>query len=272
MDAIAFAGCSYVSGYGLNAENYSDSKSSPYLWVNLCHQNIPQFKKLKLINISHEGSSNTEIFEQSVDIISKNKNLKYLICCWTSVPRYSFHAGFELYDTTVYMINESKQRTHKLNNTIIGEKYLQDLVDRINTLHHLQDEIVKLVKYINILTRLTKEKKIRFFNVNSLCPWDNNFFIQKDLENLLPSDLTKFTQKEILNVDTRSDQEIMALYQLQHQMYNDVGGIQRESWINLYDSYKSMCVDVNYDKKHPGIKSNQIFSDFVTKEIIKKIN
>jgi hypothetical protein len=270
MNAIAFAGCSYVAGYGLNPKNHSDSKSSPYLWVNLCHQKILQFKKLELINISYEGSSNTEIFEQAVEIISKNKNLKYLICCWTSMPRYSFRAGFELYDTTISM--ENKQRIHHLNDTIISEKYLQDLVDRINTLHHLQHEIVKLIKYTNILTNLTKEKQIKFFNVNSLCPWDNKFFIQKDLENLLPSDLTKFTQKEILNVDTRSDQEIIALYQLQHQMYNDVGGIQSKNWINLYNSYHNMCVDVNYDKLHPGIKSNQIFSDFFTREITKKIN
>lgn len=270
MPCVVFTGCSFTAGFGLNKDDHNNSKKSKHLWVNLCHQNIPKLSSIELVNSAVSGSSNTDIFEQAIDAISKYKHLKYLICCWTSMPRYSFHVGFELYETKVLLV--AQQRTHNLNKTTINKKYLQNLLNRLKVLHHLQYEIVRLIKYINVLIRLCTEKQIEFINVNSLCPWDKDFFVKQPSANIKPSGFTAFTQKEILSVDSRDDEEIFKLYDLQHTMYDDAGGVHANRWINLYNPLYQNIIDVNYDNLHPGIKSNELFYQIFARRIENIIN
>lgn len=256
MKLLVVGGCSFTTGYGLNQKDpNSDYKESPDLWINLCHKNIEKLSTLELKNVGQSGASNTEIFENLVSVISRTNNIELVICGWTSMPRYNFNVGFELYDTSAsFNIN----RTHGTNKADISGKYIQDLVDRLKALHHYHWEILKLLRYINILEELSKRLKFQILHVNLLCPWDNGFFdvLQEDF---LPSELSEFTRKEILNVDSRDDEEIFSLYKKQHQMYFQVGGIQKEKWINLYNSFGSLQIDTCFDDQHPGIESNQIF-------------
>jgi len=251
MGILAVAGCSFAAGTG-----FFDEKDSPELWVNLCHRNINCFNELQLVNLSKGGASNAEVFEQAVEAISLYPNLKYLICSWTSMPRYSFNVGFELYDTNA----GNPPREHKLNDRVIPADYIANVRDRLRSLIHLQYEIVKLIKYINIIKQLAPNVKI--INVNSLCPWDNQFFTQLT-DNFLPSDMTEFTRKEILNTKTRDDEEIYKLYALQHKQYTQVGGITASSWVNLYNSFLTLQTDVNLDNHHPGINSNKLYYNLV---------
>ena len=255
---MTFLGCSFTAGTGFNEE-----KESPDLWVNLCHKNIKCFSNLTLLNLSHEGASNSEIFEQAVEAISTQTDLKYLICAWTSMPRYSFDVGFELYNTREHA-EPLLNRTHNLNQGTISNDYIQNCVNRFKALHHLQFEIVKLVKYINLIKCLGKN--IRIININALCPWDEGFFIQHN-DNFFPGDLTEFTKKEILNVHNRDDEEIYKLYKLQHHQYNSVGGIDPTTWVNLYNSFLNLKIDVNLDQLHPGIESSKIYYNLVKQYI-----
>lgn len=256
MNNVVFCGCSFVSGIGFNTDDPNlDFKESADLWVNLCHKNVTQLQNLNLINLSKGGASNTEIFEDSVSAISKYSDINFLICCWTSMPRYNFNIGFELYDTSTTMQDQAYLKSHRLNTETIPADYVQDLTNRLKALHHLHWEIVKLIKYINILSRLTEKFNIKLIHVNSICPWDKDFF--KYEKNILPTDLTDFTQKEILNIKNRDDAEIIKLYTKQHQLYNELGGIQPQTWANLYNSLLSLQTDTNYDNLHPGINSNQ---------------
>jgi hypothetical protein len=252
MASIAFVGCSLTAGTG-----FENEKESSHLWVNLCHRNIDYFNDLELINLSRGGASNSEIFEQAVEAISTHSDLKYLICAWTSMPRYTFEIGFELYETRAHTF---KNRTHKLNHLTIPNKYIQDCADRFKALHHLQFEIVKLVKYINIIKNLNKD--INIININALCPWDDKFFIRLT-DNFFPSNLTEFTQKEILNIHNRDDEEIYKLYKLQHNQYDTAGGIDTKSWANLYNPFSKLQIDFNLDSQHPGIESNKIYYNLV---------
>lgn len=258
MKSLIVGGCSYSAGYGLNYDDpESDCKESPDLWVNLCHRNIKKLNRLSLENIGQSGASNSEIFENLVEAISKNKNeLEMVICGWTSMPRYNVNVGFELYDTTASL--SLNNRTHKTNQINISRKYIKNLVDRLKVLHHCQWEIVKVLRYINILEAMAKKYKFQILHLNLLCPWDVGFFdvMQGDF---LPMMLTEFTRKEILHIESRDDEEIFPLYKKQHQMYLEVGGVQKEKWINLYNSFNSLQVDTSYDGIHPGKESNKIF-------------
>jgi hypothetical protein len=263
MSKVVFTGCSFTSGVGwvdvdpAMSKNIDD-KTNANLWVNLCHTQIDQLKNLDLINYGQGGASNTEIFKNTVQAIAEHKNdTRLLFCQWTSMPRYSFRVGFELWST-----DEGIQTDHRSKFDVVlnrgdrwDRKYLDDLLNRLLILHHLHGEIVKLVEYSSTLQKLARAFGIKIYFVNGLCPWDQNYFTR--LYNALPEDYTAFTKKEILNIESRDDNDIQKLYTIMHDEYDQVGGIDPANWVNLYSSMGQNKIDVNYDNKHPGIKSNQ---------------
>ena len=56
--------------------------------------------------------------------------------------------------------------------------------------------------------------------VNSLCPWDKDFFVYKEARSFKPMDLSEYT-RSLLNVDNRDDDEIFKLYELQQVVFRD---------------------------------------------------
>jgi hypothetical protein len=269
MNKIIYAGCSFTAGTGFDKKNITkDYKESPDLWVNLCSNNIRLFKNLTVINLAKAGASNSDIFEQAIEAISNYSDIKYLVCAWTSSPRNTFDVGFELY-TTECTLNTKfiPQKKYTLNNRTLSEKYIQDCINRMLTLIHIQPEIVKILKYINVLKKIAKNIKV--ININALCPWDYNFFTRLS-GKFYPSDLSTFTKTEILNIENRDDEEIYKLYNKQHDQYDAVGGVNSTTWVNLYDSFLNLKKDVNFDKTHPGIESNQLYFNLV-KEYIETV-
>ena len=270
MKKTVFTGCSFTAGSGwsnLVPEKSSrvEVKGSPYLWVNLCHQNINVLKSLDLINLGQSGASNTEIFERAVEFISTHTDkISYLFCQWTAMPRYNFDVGFELWITREHLQlerGETSRGKHSVNlnrGDSWSREYLDDLLDRLLALHHLHGEIVKVVRYTHILTNLCQNFGIRPIFINGICPWDNKYFDVLPPETL-PKGYTKFTKKEILNIDTRDDSNIFKLYYQAHQEYADAGGIDQRNWVNLYNSFQKQKIDTNYDNTHPGKLSNQLY-------------
>lgn len=265
MKKLIFTGCSFTAGNGwLNASleksQLIECKDCPELWVNLCHGRLDQLNGLELVNLGVGGSSNTEIFETTVQAISEHiNNIDTIFCQWTSMPRYRFSTGLELWTTSENIEHggRSREDVHLSDGTVWTRKYLDDLLNRLNVLHHLHGEILKVVKYTNILKKLSSNYNIKIYFINGLCPWDKNYFVR--LNNFLPEDLTPFTKTEILNIESRSDNDISKLYKIIHDDYAYQGGINPVDWINLYSPMSKNKVDTNYDNQHPGIKSNQLY-------------
>jgi len=251
---VAFAGCSYVAGIG-----FSEEKLSPDLWVN----NIKQFKNEKIVNLSLEGASNQQIFQQAIEAITSLDRLKYLVVCWTQFSRFSFNCGFELYPTNVFL-SSLEHRDHNLNTGILPGKYLTDVCQRFRAILDEQEQIVQIIKFTNWIKKLAKNIEVIF--VNSLCPWDKDFFVYKEPGSFSPMDLTEYT-RSLLNVDNRDDDEIFKLYELQHQQYEDAGGLDPRDWVNLDSSFYKLSIDTNDDDIHPGTKSNEIFTSLIEKHI-----
>lgn len=276
-DKVVFVGCSFTAGGGW--AEFSEDKSvkieckdSPYLWVNICHKEISRIKNLKLINLGRSGASNTEIFQDAVRSISLfESDIDIMFCQWTSVPRYSFNVGFELWSTTE-SLHSTDLRKHDINlsnGDHWPRKYIKDLLDRLRIMHHLHWEILKIVDYTVILSRLAKQKGFNIFFINGICPWDKDYFIR--LENVKPENYTPFTKKEILNIESRNDHDIFKLYNLAHDHYQEAGGINDAEWVNLYNSFLDNKIDVNFDLDHPGKQSNFIFYNLV-KQKLENIN
>lgn len=275
MKKVLFTGCSFTAGTGWSSiDPGAPAKDSSSLWVNLCHQNIDYLTQFDLINRGVGGASNTEIFENTMREISKfGKDIEVIFCQWTSAPRYNFKIGFELWSTQEYLENASTSYSKHDVNLHSGEhyprKYIKDLLDRLRVLHHLHWEILKVVDYSNIITTVAKAYGIKqVFHINGLCPWDKNYFVE--LYNVKPSEYTNFTKTEILNIETRDDSDIYQLYKIAHNDYKSVGGINESSWLNLYNSFRNQQIDVNFDKIHPGIKSNQIYFNQI-KQFIEQV-
>ena len=268
MKKVVFTGCSFTAGAGWSSIDPVNgfAKDYPGLWVNLCHREISKLKKLELVNAGISGASNTDIFEATVKEIGNHNDIDTIICQWTAMPRYRFSLGLELWPTSERIQGRASRLEFDVNlsnGTTWSRKYLNDLFDRFLVLHHLHGEILKVVRYSNILKKLSKKINIKLYFVNGLCPWDQNYFVR--LNSVSPEDYTPFTKKTILEIESRDDDDIFKLYKNIHDDYDQVGGIDPTDWINLYDSMLKNQIDTNYDNDHPGTKSNQLSFELVKK-------
>ena len=254
---LVCTGASVTSGDGWDLSNPDHVNS---MWVNQLPKKINSFKNLEIINLGVSSHSNELIFESTINAITNYKqDIEMLLCSWVSCHRYHYSLGFELYATNDYAPADMQQDLG-LNNGTISKDYVNNLKKRFFSLHHLHFEILKIMRYTNIISNLASSFNINIYHINDSCPWDQDFFV-KQLG--LPSTYTKFTQEEILNVDNRSDDEIYKLYDKMHNEYQAAGSIKKENWINLDQSFVSLSLDKNPDNLHPGKKSNNLYSDLI---------
>lgn len=237
-------------GHGLAEESVD-----PQLWVNQIFDQIGE-----VCNLSQTGVNNDWIFHETMSVLLREKNTYDIVLVgWSAIPRYCFHVGLELYSVHT-MLND---RDVDINNGVtFSGKWLQRLGNDLRKLHNDHWDILDLVKYVNTLIMIhetSPEKKIFF--VNTLGPWCNGYFDHKQIT--LPSDLSLYEQT-LLQIDTRDDSEIFALYRMIHNHYAKYGGIQKSHWLNLDNSLRSMQVDnVSDIDLHPGYLSQNKFSQYL---------
>lgn len=261
---VVFAGCSLTAGTGWDPANIKETVPTyPGLWVNLCYQNIPKLSQYELVNIGAGGASNSEIFINVTNSLAAyGNNIETLFVQWTAWPRYNFNTGFETWPTVEKLHNRNRNNHDILlrDGTRISRNQIRTLLDKLSSLHHPHWEILNVVKFSNIIKSLAEQVGINnVFFINGLCGWDQNYFVK--LDNALPHQYSDFTRYNILEVQHRpnNEQEIIALYNLAHQQYQDAGGINLSNWLNIYNSLFQNKIDVNFDNLHPGTKSNQLY-------------
>jgi hypothetical protein len=253
-----FVGCSFTKGEGL-----VDEKTSPDLWVNRLHQAVPELDATKLINLAEGGNNNETIFYDAINSLVTSP--KYLFVVWTVFPRVRINPGVELYNTAQNWSPATTLCEIKLHTGNYSKKYLSNIKNRFFDLLHDHYEIVKVLRYSQTITNLSKLTNTKIFFVNGLLPWDNNYF--EKLPITQPSDTTRYTQS-ILNANTRDDSEYWLLYDQIHNDYNRAG-VPNTNWINLYQGYRqNFMLDFGTDGLHPGPRSNQAFSNFLIKNWI----
>ena len=260
MKYCVFAGCSYTSGVGFELE-----KNEPKLWANQIHSKL--FSHTTKLNVSGGGRSNAGIFQDTVKALT-SYNVEYAIIEWTSMPRYELDLGFELYYTRQVFLPNGPCKDHNLNDINYSKEYLNSVRDRFTSLAHNSYEILNLIEYINSIVKLAKITNTQVFFVNGLCPWDPEFFNKK--YNVLPSYYTTYTQ-QLLNVSTRDDVEIFQLYNNLHNNFAQAGGIHESLWLNLYNAMITEQKDFNLDQTHPGIESNNHYTEIFSKVLNDKL-
>jgi len=264
MGISLFTGCSYTAGAGFDLE-----KNQPELWVNLLHSENEFLNKTQLVNAGQNGRSNANIFLDTVEYITHNDKVDYAFVEWTSWPRYELLLGVETYTTKQLMSLNCEPNDHYINNVTYTKGYLKKVRDRFVSLDHPHNEIINIIKYTTTLIKLCQLKDVKIFFINGLCQWDLNFFDR--IVPKVPSDLSNYTQKILLS-DNRDDEEVFNLYNKIHNEYENAGTINSKHWLNLYKSMEQMTIDTNNDNRHPGIKSNKIFSELFNSSLNQKLN
>jgi hypothetical protein len=270
MSKLVIVGCSASSGVGFDPVNLGNNcPECPDLWINLVHQQNPNLRDLNLVNIANGGSSNTDIFTKAIGAITNiiDDDTSELWCQWTSLHRWQFDVGFETYPTTTNIVSFPHAIT--TNQFSLSEKYFTKLFNELRAIIHPHKEICKILTYVNIINNLCAQRKIRVRHINGLCGWDNNYFERVSGTNVTPSDYTDYTKNKILFVNNRDDDEILLLYKKLHNDYDLLGGPQEHTWINIYNPLYSNKLDVNFDNRHPGVKSNYLFYEIINTSILK---
>jgi hypothetical protein len=249
-------GCSFSSGY-----KFPEEKKCLRIWPKQLAKKLDW----DLENRSCTGANNHQIFLNTVQAMTQEK-YDCILVAWTAIPRYNYHVGLELYDTQT-MLNNININVNVVGHNVISGSWLEETGNRLRQIHNDHWDILTLIKYVNILTKLQTNNKIFF--VNSLCPWSLNYFDKKRIDQ--PSDLDSYTY-QLLDCDQRSDQQISDLYDMIHRHYFDNGGIKKEHWINLYHSFFNSKIDtVEKNDVHPGPKSQDLFTDLLYNSLKEKI-
>jgi hypothetical protein len=251
MMKVLIVGCSYTKGHGLNLEI-----DDPILWANQLIKHIAPGSQIT--NLAKTGRDNHWIFTETCTALAQD-DYDIVLVGWTEQSRLNFDIGLETYSTHTMF----KDLDVNINPRItVPGKHLLNLGNELRKLQNDHWALLDLVKYVNILY----DAQVRCRNktlicVNSMLHMSENYFTEQEFT--VPNELSEFQQR-LLNVETRSDQEIKELYKLTHQQYRHYGGIRSEIWLNLYRSLQSIKVDnVSSTDTHPGLLSQDVFVKYL---------
>jgi len=257
---ILIGGCSVSAGFGLDCE-----RLDPRMWLNQILRNV--YPDPDINNISVTGLDNHEVFVSTADQLLTNK-YDLTVVLWQNIPRVNFHFGLETYQTRAGII--ATGRCSDIN-LVGGQRVLGKNLDRAREymlkFYNYHWDIKHLVTYVNVLKRLAEPGQIVF--VNYAQPWHIcRYFDTKAWT--VPSELDPFTQ-ELLEVALRDDAEIKTLYNMCHEQYHAAGGIQENSWLNLYTPLAQIQIDTLLNDPHPGYLSQDVFAKYLTPILQKKL-
>jgi hypothetical protein len=261
-NSTVFHGCSYTKGHGLGLE-----EADPNLWVNILHQQNSVLSKTTLVNNGVGGHTNEQIFLSAMRTIVNDPECQYLFVAFTVFKRMYVNPSVETYVTRVYLERAAIQDVNINPNVTISGSYIENIRDRFFSLTHLHYDVLAVLEYATLIAQAAKKAGIDVFFVNSLM-WqlDQDYFNPVTTLSRKPSDTTPSTC-ELLNADTRDDEEYFKLYDKIHTDYKNTNALTYQ-WLNLDQSFrKNFFLDKGNDNIHPGPISHKAFGTFLTDKL-----
>ena len=231
---ILVSGCSFSTGHGL-----ASSLDDPRIWPNLLGKKL----NADVINVAVPGYDNPGIFLNAVQELTTNAYDLILIQA-TALGRLvvspNMHSRILLtapLNADLWKGRISKGDYENFQRTLI-------MINQYSEHWHRLKNIIFTVQNL-----VAKGYNIKF--VNGLLEWDRDFFDHDRSEFL---DL-------ILDVDDLPDEDI----QLGTEIINrDKKQINLDLWVNPFESLRSLQIDhASETDRHPGIKSQALFSEFI---------
>jgi hypothetical protein len=260
INNILVTGCSATSGY-----NYQDDPNDPRIWVQrICGKLFPD---ATVINRARTGKNNHWIFLETMSALCKD-HYDLVIVQWSWLTRLHMTLGLETWATDSKLTDSYDIHLH--NGVVISKKWQESLGNTIRSVSNKHWYILDLIKYVNILIQIQESRNQKIIFVNGGVVWPENWF-DKQPNLTQPSDLLPFVQ-DMLDVDSRDNEQIFELHDMIYSQYAEYGSIRPEYWINLYKPIHESKIDtISNTDQHPGDKSQIYFADWFVPLIQQKL-
>lgn len=232
---ILVGGCSFSAGYGLPA-----GINDPSAWPNLLAKKLDA----DLVNVSVPGYDNQGIF---LNILRECTSTSYdvILLQLTEISRINFSPNIHGIVNFGTMANNLKGW-----DPWFSPKEFKEFV-RLGIRLNGNFEHWKRLSSILLICQNLIEQGYNIKLVNGLLNWDENFFLKERSDF---SDL-------ILDPSTLPDEDIKIGLDAINKTKTQ---IDLTHWINPFQSFANLAVDVaSPTDSHPGIKSQQIYSDLI---------
>lgn len=239
-----FNGCSFTYGEGFD---------SPERDLYVYDRVLAQQHKWSSSNIAVPGSNNHNIFLRSAEAI-QSQQYDIVFTQWSGLNRVWLSPGPDVH----YFVNDVRYPDYTYRDLYISPKDKTKFNNLLLVLNHDYQNIIDLVSYCNILEQLAKANKCRVVFINGLVPW------QADLIRPLDCDLEKFLSpysKSILDFTNRNDNEVIKYFS---NLQQKISTLNKDNWVNMFESFQENMCDVAPAGHHPGIKSHQWMADKVS--------
>ena len=240
---FTFVGCSFTVGEGLELE-----KSDTSNYVNL----VGKHYSASITNLAVGGNSNYNIFITALNEILFNPPDKIFVQ-WSALNRLWLYPGLDTELSLSHIIKDD----YVYRNMFYSKKELQKFTDTYHILNHDYHNILTLINYCNILTKISKNKTQLIF-INGLLPWTREI-LSLDTMPDFSKNLSNYT-KEILEFDSRDDIELIDFFT---KLNKNILELPQSKWVNMFDSMIKILIDFGTDGEHPGPKSHTLYADMI---------
>lgn len=227
---LGFCGCSHTYGTGVT----NDQRFSSL---------VGKILDAEVTNIAQPGSSNRDIFLQSLEVLDQ---VDQLIVQWTYPGRQWF---YPYYDYKIWSKSDDK-----FDYPMINDKRQKTFSEVFQLLDNSYNQYKELNQQVKILNKFSD--KIYYLNAGIYI--DDIFLSDQKISNY--SDLAKYT-KQILKVNNRYSEHVeLALDEIRHYL-----SVIDDRWIN---KKRYERIDVGTDGSHPGPETHR----YIAERIVEYIN
>jgi hypothetical protein len=249
MKKFTFVGCSITRGEGLLNEKLSDDN-----YANI----VGAYFDATVNNLSKSGNSNFNIFITALNELLYNSP-DVLFLQWSGLQR---HFMYPHLDSEFPIVNCDSVTEISILNSKFSKRTLQQFTKQFLLLNHDYHNILQLLNYCKILETIAGNK-IKIININGLLPWTKE--ILYSVSSIDPAKYFSPYTKDLLSIDLLPDEDIRLFF---NKIHTSIKQIDKSNWVNMFENFISLSVDLGSDNAHPGPESHKK----VAKMIIDKLN
>lgn len=249
MKKFTFVGCSFTAGEGLALE-----KSDFDNYTNL----ISKKYNAGVNNLAVGGNSNYNIFITALNELLFEPPSDKLFVQWSGLNRLWLYPGPD----TKLFLSYTVASDYSYRGMVYSKKQLQEFTNIYHILNHDYNNLITLINYCNILSKISNNRVIF---INGLLPWTPEILDKNTVTNF--SDILSNYSKELLEFKTRDDEELIVLF---NKLNSAVSNLNQTQWVNMFDSMAVKLIDTGNDNAHPGPRSHRLYAEMIIKYLEDK--
>jgi len=251
MKNVCWNGCSFTVG-----EGFSELIRDDYIYDRLISKKF----NFNSTNIAVSGSSNLEIFKRTAQIIYNNTFYDIIFVQWTALNRIWLYPGPDC----CFFLNDERNPDFRYRDIYINPITKTKLKETLLLLNHDYHNILDLIDYCCTIEYMARAANIKVVFINGIVPWTKELSQPLNFNNLNKSlsDYTKF----LLDFDDRDDTEIVTFFQ---QLQQKFSLINKDLWVNLFNSMHDNTLDNGPEGHHPGILTHKKTADIISQYLIR---